>query len=340
MKAVVLVGGQGTRLRPLTETLKKELLPLVDRPLLHHTFDRLVRHGIGEVVLSSSYLEESFRPFIRERRGSPAVTWITEPEPLDTAGAILNALHLMGDEAFFAMNGDVITDLDLSAMLAFHGREGAEATIALHRVGDARDFGFVTTTPDGRVLEFREKPTELVPGDINAGTYLLEPAIFDGYARSEVISIEKVVFPALIASGRGVFGFGSDAYWMDLGTPDKYRRAQFDALEGRLEGLRYPAPYVGPGAEVDLRSRLGRRVVLGAGSHVGAEAEIDESVILPGARVGVGARVFESILGPNALVGEGATVVSSVVGESARVTAGASIEDARVPPFAEARTPD
>jgi NDP-sugar pyrophosphorylase family protein len=312
VKAVVLVGGQGTRLRPLTETLKKELLPLVDRPLLHHTFDRLVRHGIGEVVLSSSYLEESFRPFIQERRGSPAITWITEPEPLDTAGAILNALHLMGDEAFFAMNGDVVTDLDLSAMLAFHGREGAEATIA----------------------------TELVPGDINAGTYLLEPAIFDGYARSEVISIEKVVFPALIASGRGVFGFGSDAYWMDLGTPDKYRRAQFDALEGRLEGLRYPAPYVGPGAEVDLRSRLGRRVVLGAGSHVGAEAEIDESVILPGARVGVGARVFESILGPNALVGEGATVVSSVVGESARVTAGASIEDARVPSFAEARTPD
>ena len=340
MKAVVLVGGQGTRLRPLTETLKKELLPLVDRPILHHTLDRLVRYGVDEVVLSSSYLEEAFRPFVEERRGSPTLTWITEPEPLDTAGAILNALHHVGGEAFFAMNGDIVTDLDLAAMLAFHRRSEADATIALHRADDARDFGLVTTTPDGRVLEFREKPREIAPGNINAGTYLLEPGTFDGYARGEAISIEKVVFPELIASGRPVFGFLSPAYWMDLGTPEKYRQAQFDALEGRLQGLRYPAPYVGPGAEVDLRSHLGRWVVLGAGARVGPDAEVDESVVLPGARVGAGARVFASILGPNAQVDDGATVLSSVVGESARVVAGASIEDARVPPVTHVRTPD
>lgn len=340
MKAVVLVGGQGTRLRPLTETLKKELLPLVDRPILHHTLDRLVRHGIDEVVLSSSYLEEAFQSFIEERRGSPAIIWTTEPEPLDTAGAIVNALDRVGGEAFFAMNGDVVTDLDLAEMLAFHRRSDADATIALHRVEDARDFGFVTTAASGDVLEFREKPLELVPGDINAGTYLLEPRVFEGYVPGEAISIEKVVFPGLIASGRRVFGFRSDAYWMDLGTPEKYRQAQFDALEGRLEGLRYPAPYVGPGAEVDLRSHLGRWVVLGAGARVGAESEVDESVLLPGARIGPDARVFASILGPNAQVDEGATVLTSVVGESARVLAGASIEDARVPAFTEVGTPD
>ncbi|HEV8564867.1 MAG TPA: NDP-sugar synthase [Actinomycetota bacterium] len=340
MKAVVLVGGQGTRLRPLTETLKKELLPLVDRPILHHALDRLVRHGVEEVVLSSSYLEEAFRPFIDERRGSPSISWITEPEPLDTAGAIFNALDQMGGEAFFAMNGDIVTDLDLSEMLAFHRGSDATATIALEDVEDARDFGLVRTAPDGRVLEFREKPREPVSGMINAGTYLLEPAACDGYARDTPISIEKTVFPELIASGRPVFGFRSNAYWMDLGTPEKYRQAQFDALDGKLEGLHYPAPYVGPGAEVHLRSHLGRWVVLGAGVHVEAEAQVDESVVLPGARVGAGARILASILGPNAQVGEGATVVSSIVGESASVIAGASIENARVPSFTEARTPD
>ena len=177
MKAVMLVGGFGTRLRPLTETIKKELLPLVDRPILDHEMDHLLRHGIDEVVMSSPYLEEAFHPFIAARHGEPTITWITESEPLGTGGAIVNALPAVGDEPFFALNGDILTDIDLTAMLAFHRERDAAVTIALHHVEDARAFGLVATDADGRVEEFREKPEDLMPGDVNAGTYLLDPAV-------------------------------------------------------------------------------------------------------------------------------------------------------------------
>src|SRR5438309_2237760 len=143
MKAVVLVGGEGTRLRPLTETIPKPLLPLFDRPLLHQVLDHLAAHGVHEVVLSSPYLERTFEAFLAERRGDPRVTWITESEPLGTAGAIVNALEHVGDEAFLVLNGDVLTDLDLTALVAFHRERRATGTIALARVGDARPYGLV-----------------------------------------------------------------------------------------------------------------------------------------------------------------------------------------------------
>src|SRR5438309_2874446 len=163
MKAVVLVGGEGTRLRPLTETIPKPLLPLVDRPFLHQVLDHLGAHGVHEVVLSSPYLEATFGPFLQERHGDPKITWITESEPLGTAGAIVNALDHVRDHTFLVLNGDVLTDLDLTALVAFHREHGAVATIALTPVEDARPYGLVETETDGRVLEFREKPTELVP---------------------------------------------------------------------------------------------------------------------------------------------------------------------------------
>jgi len=149
MKAVVLVGGFGTRLRPLTETIKKELLPLVDRPILDHTLDRLVRHGVDDVVMSSPYLEEAFHPFIEARHEEPRITWVTEREPLGTGGAIVNTLSDVGHAPFFALNGDICTDLDLSAMRAFHEERGAAITIALHHVDDARAFGLSRPTRAG-----------------------------------------------------------------------------------------------------------------------------------------------------------------------------------------------
>src|SRR5438309_2640456 len=145
MKAVVLVGGEGTRLRPLTETIPKPLLPLVDRPFLHQVLDHLGAHGVHEVVLSSPYLERRFDPFLAERHGDPRVTWITESEPLGTAGAIVNALEQVGGDTFLVLNGDVVTDLDLTALVAFHRDVGAIGTIALTPVGDARPYGLVAT---------------------------------------------------------------------------------------------------------------------------------------------------------------------------------------------------
>ncbi len=331
MKAVVLVGGEGTRLRPLTETIPKPLVPLVDRPSLDHVLDHLARHGVHEVVLSSSYLESTFHAFIEARRGDPKITWITETEPLGTGGAIVNALEAVGEEPFLALNGDILTDLDLTAMVAFHRERGALATIALTHVDDARPYGLVPTEPDGRVLEFREKPAEPVPGDINAGTYVLEPSALRAFPRGVPISIEREIFPRLIAEGLPVYGFLSDAYWLDLGTPRQYLGAHADLLAGRVAGEpAYAAPYVAEGARVHLRARLGRSVAIGPGVSVGPDAEIDDSVLLEGAVVEEGARVVGSILGPRSRVGAGATVVDSVLAEGASVDAGAELRDGRV----------
>lgn len=331
MKAVVLVGGEGTRLRPITETIPKPLVPLMDRPSLDHVLDHLARHGVHEVVLSSSYLESTFHAFIEARHGDPAIVWITEPSPLGTGGAIVNALGHLGDEAFFALNGDILTDLDLTQMLAFHRERGAAATIALHHVEDARAFGLVPTEPDGRVVEFREKPSELVAGDINAGAYLLEPSVLRGWAADGPVSIEREIFPALIAGGRPLYGFVSDAYWLDLGTRGRYLQAHFDLLEGRVRGEPpVPAPFVAPGATVDLRAHLGRWVVVGAHAAVGPDAEVDDTVLHAGASVGAGARVVGSVLGPGSSVGEGATVVDSLLAEGARVRPGSTLREAAV----------
>jgi mannose-1-phosphate guanylyltransferase len=331
MKAVVLVGGEGTRLRPLTETMPKPLVPLMGRPSLDHVLDHLGRHGVHEVVLSSSYLEATFHAFIQARADEPRITWITEEEPLGTGGAIVHALPHLGDEPFFALNGDILTDLDLTAMLAWHREHGAAATIALHHVEDARPCGLVPTEPDGRVLEFREKPAEPIPGDINAGTYLLDPAALRAWPSGTALSIEREIFPELIRRESPVYGFLSGAYWLDLGTPEKYLRAHFDILEGLVRGEPHVAsPSVAPSARVDLRAHLGRWVVVGADATVGADAQVDDSVLLEGAVVQDGARVSDSILGPRSTVGAGATVVGCVLAEGARVAAGSALEDGRV----------
>ena len=331
MKAVVLVGGEGTRLRPITETVPKPLLPLMDRPSLDHVLDHLARHGVHQVVLSSSYLESTFHDFIEARHGDPAITWVTEEEPLGTGGAIVNTMEHMDDEPFLALNGDILTDLDLTAMVRFHRDRGSLATIALHHVEDARPFGLVLTEPDGRVIEFREKPTEPMPGDVNAGTYVLEPSALEGWSPGEAISIERQIFPALIASARPVHGFLTEAYWLDLGTPEDYLRAHFDILEGKLRGEpRSPVPFVADGAVIDLRAHLGRWVVVGAGARVGPEAQVDDSVLHPGAVVEAGARVVGSILGPGCVIGAGATVTGSTLAEGARVAPAASVDGARI----------
>jgi mannose-1-phosphate guanylyltransferase len=331
MKAVVLVGGEGTRLRPLTETIPKPLLPLMDRHSLDHVLDHLARHGVHEAVLSSPYLEETFEPFIRSRRGDPSIVWVTEPEPLGTGGAIVHAREQVGQEPFFALNGDILTDLDLTAMFASHRRRGAAATIALHHVEDARAFGLVTTEPDGRVTGFREKPLVAAPADINAGTYLMEPQVLDAWTPGVTVSIEREIFPTVIEAGTSVYGFASDAYWLDLGTPSHYLQAHFDMLEGRVHDVAYPAPWIADGSSVDLRAHLGRWVAVNVGASVGPGAQVDDSVLHPHAVVGADARVVGSILGRGSRVGNRATLRGCVLGEDAVVPPGMSLGDARVP---------
>jgi NDP-sugar pyrophosphorylase family protein len=336
MKAVVLVGGFGTRLRPLTETVKKELLPLVDRPILDHTLDRLVRHGVHEVVMSSPYLEEAFDPFIEARHGEPSIAWVTEREPLGTGGAIVNTLAVVGDEPFFALNGDICTDLDLTAMRAFHEERAAAITIALHHADDARAFGLVETDADGRVRAFREKPEEAIPGDVNAGTYLIDPAVLAPWTADREISIEREIFPAVIAAGHPVFGYVADAYWMDLGTPEKYLQAHFDLLAGRLRDIDYPAPWIAANADVDPHATIGERTSVGSEARIAADAAVEDSVVHPGASIATGAVVRGSIVGPGARVGRNASVTGCVLGAGSTVPDGVAIDDSKVPTDGEA----
>jgi len=334
MKAVVLVGGEGTRLRPITETLPKPLIPLLDRPSLDHVLDHLAGHGVHEVVLSSSYLEGTFHTFIQARGGDPSITWITETEPLGTGGAIVNALGALGmHDPFFAVNGDILTDLDLTEMLARHRDRGAVATIALTHVEDARPYGLVPLDADGRVLEFREKPSELVPGDINAGTYVLDPVALEGWTPGENVSIERQIFPSLIAAGRPLAGFPSEAYWMDLGTPQAYLQAQFDLLDGRVDGHRsYPSPYVDGDGRIDRGATVNEHVVVGRRARIETGARVSDTVLHERAVVEPDTIVERSILGPGSRVMRGGSVRDSVLGEGAVVGAGASVREGRVRP--------
>jgi mannose-1-phosphate guanylyltransferase len=334
MKAVVLVGGEGTRLRPITETLPKPLVPLVDRPSLDHVLDHLAGHGVHQVVLSSSYLEQTFHAFIQARRGDPSITWITETEPLGTGGAIVNALEALDThDAFLALNGDILTDLDLTEMLARHRDRDAVATIALTHVDDARPYGLVPMNALGRVLGFREKPSELVPGDINAGTYVLNPAALQDWNRGEKVSIERQIFPALIAAGLPLAGFPSEAYWMDLGTPQAYLQAQFDLLDGRVDGHRsYPSPFVDVGGRIDQGATVNAHVVVGPRATIETGARVIDTVLHERAVVEPHTVVERSILGRGSRVMRGASVTDSVLGEGAVVAAGASAREGRVQP--------
>jgi mannose-1-phosphate guanylyltransferase len=333
MKAVLLVGGEGTRLRPLTETIPKPLLPFMNRPFLDHVLDRLAEHGVDEVVCSSSYLESEFTAFLESRQGrAPDVRWINERSPLGTAGAIAGARERL-DGTFLALNGDILADLDLRGLVEEHRARRAVATIALHPVSDARPFGLVETDQQGRVMAFREKPGSEVPGNINAGVYVLEPEALDSIPSGEPVSIEREAFPALIASGARVQAFLAEGYWRDLGTPQDYLEGHLDALSGRIAAYQeVDRPLVAPSARVDPASDVRAGVVLGERTRVGPGTRVDRSVLHAGALVEEGALVEDSILGPGSTVGSQAEVRGAVLAEGASVSTGVCLEDERLGP--------
>jgi mannose-1-phosphate guanylyltransferase len=327
MQAIVLVGGKGTRLRPLTETVPKPALTLVDRPFLAYMIEWLAGHGVTEVILACGFLPDVLREALagEEERAGTKIRYVVEPEPLGTAGAIRFAADQLGDELeerFFALNGDVLTDLDLSALRRAHDQRSAAATIALHPVEDAAAYGLVHSGPEGEVLAFLEKTGERAPGEVNAGMYLLERSVLDLIPAGENVSIERDVFPRLV--GEGLHGMLLDGYWMDIGTPERYLQASWDILEGRVETRVSPdAPglLIDPEAEVAEGSKIGPRAVVGRGCRVGAGAEVADSVLLPGCVVGENARVFNSILSPRAVVDAGALLEGGVAAEGEKVPA-------------------
>lgn len=334
MRAVVLVGGFGTRLRPLTLSTPKQMLPVADRPMIEWVLARLACHGVDQAVLSLGYRPDAFVE--RYPDGICAgvrLHYAVEPEPLDTAGAVrFAALDAGIDERFLVVNGDVLTDLDITALVEFHASHGGEGTIALHRVEDPSAFGVVPTGADGRVLAFVEKPPrEEAPTDlINAGTYVLEPGVLDRIEPGRKVSIEREVFPAMVADGVLFAKHDGDVYWRDTGTPQQYLDAMLDIVCGRRPALGPDLPpAVHPDATVE--GEVDEAVVM-AGASVAAGAVVRRSALLPGAAVRSGAVVEGSVVGPGAVVGEGAKVTGgSVLGDGVVVGPGEVVDGRRVP---------
>ncbi len=362
MKAVILVGGQGTRLRPLTLTCPKPLLPIVNQPFLERQLTWLGAYGVDDVVLSMGYLPDAFRDHFPDGRfGDLRLHYAVEDEPLGTAGAVRFAAGDEDgdtDEPVVVCNGDVLTDLDLGALLRLHAERSAAATITLSYVDDPSAFGVVPTAEDGEVQAFVEKPPrdEAPTHWINAGTYVLEPEVLRMIPAERSVSIERETFPELLEQPGRLYALEADAYWLDMGTPAMYLRAHADVAAGTLGSPpapgaveRSPGVWIQGVVELDAAASLvGPLVVgdattvgadsmlrhssIGAGVTIGESAVVEDSVVLDGVTIGAGSRVSGSILGPSSGIGDGATVADeSVVGAGATIRPGTQMSAERVP---------
>jgi mannose-1-phosphate guanylyltransferase len=345
MQALILVGGEGTRLRPLTSTVPKPVVPLVDRPFIAYMLEWLRGHGVDDVVMSCGFLASGVRNVLGDGSGlGIKLRYVEEPRPLGTGGAVKFAESLL-DERFFMLNGDVLTDLDLSAQVARHEEAGARAALALIGVDDPSAYGLVRRHADGSVKEFVEKPgLEQIDTDlINAGAYVIEREVLARMAPAGTnISMEREVFPSLV--GNGLFGYEADGYWLDIGTPERYLQGTYDILEGNVmtelgrrlgesamvlqDGAtvagRVVAPaLVGEGSKISAGAIVGGRTVLGRRVRVGAGSHVESSVVLDDATVGARSTIRGSIVGLGAAIGDHCHIEDLVVlGEGVTVGSG------------------
>jgi NDP-sugar pyrophosphorylase family protein len=348
VQAIVLVGGEGTRLRPLTYGTPKPMVPIMNVPFLARTMQRLYEAGIRDVILPAGYLPQSIVDYFGD--GSHLdmkITYVIEETPMGTAGAIKNVeQHIKG--RFFMLNGDVLTSLDLPAMLRYHEQKGGIGTLHLIRVDDPSAFGCVAHDADGLVSAFVEKPPrdQAPTNDINAGTYLLEREILDLIPPNRNVSIERETFPQAIAAGKRLYGYTTNDYWLDIGRPEHYLTAHTDVLAGvlamgvgpgihgfgaaSLEGLPgIIAPvYAGADVVVDPTAQVGPNVVLGHGCSIGPHAIIRDSVLWERVSVGPSAVIEETIIASGVTIGPGARIGrGSVIGHDVTVEPGLVLQE-------------
>jgi mannose-1-phosphate guanylyltransferase len=342
MQALVLAGGEGTRLRPLTYTTPKPVMPLAGRPFLSFMLDWLRSHGVDEVILSCGFLSDAVKHVLGDIYDGMRLRYVVEEEPLGTAGPLRLAYDqgLLHDR-LFVLNGDVLTDIDLTAQLSRHQRTEARATLALYAVDDTASYGVVPTDGEGRVEAFLEKTGgEARTNRINAGAYVLERDVVDRIPPGRPVSFEREVFPALV--GAGLYGYDAAGYWIDIGTPERYLEATWDLLAGRVHSELPPRDETGSlvyegcllsGAHVGPQAVLGRHCSVGSDARVersvlhdrvvvGADASVTESVLAERVRVGARAQV-----GPDAMVGAGAVIGdAATIGDGARLDPGVEVE--------------
>lgn len=334
MQALILAGGEGTRLRPLTSTVPKPVVPLVDRPFIAFMLEWLRGHGVDDVVISCGFMASGVHNVLGDGSAyGVRLRYVEEPEPLGTGGAVKFAESLL-DERFLVLNGDVLTDIDLTAQLAQHERTGARATLALVPVEDPSAYGLVRQEPDGSVREFLEKPSpdQIDTNLVNAGAYVLHRDVLENVPAGRHVSIEREVFPTLV--GNGLYGYEASGYWLDIGTPQRYLQATYDILDGavrtsvtdaydaahlavapdaEIEGRLVGPALVGPGVRIAKGALVSGRTVLGRGVTIGEGAHVDGSVVLDGAVIGPHCTLTHCIVGPGARLGEHCRIGEEVV---------------------------
>lgn len=341
-EAILLVGGKGTRLRPLTVRTPKPMLPAAGVPFLTHQLARARAAGVEHIVLATSYLAEVFEPYFGD--GSAlglSLEYVTEREPLGTGGAIRNVASRLTsgpDEPVLIFNGDILTGLDIGALVRAHATSGADVSLHLTRVEDPRAFGLVPTDAAGRVTAFLEKPQtpeEIVTDQINAGAYVFRRSVIDAIPAGRPVSVERETFPDLLAAGAHLQGMVDSTYWLDLGTPQAFVQGSADLVLGRAPSPAVPGRcgdrLILPTASVAPDAKLTGGTVVGEGARIGAGARITGSTILDNAVVEPGAVVTDSLIGAASHVGARTVLSGVVVGDGARVGADNELrEGARV----------
>jgi mannose-1-phosphate guanylyltransferase / phosphomannomutase len=329
-----MAGGEGTRLRPLTISQPKPMLPIANLPMAEHIITLLKKHGITEVVVTVAYLANTIRTYFGD--GSEfgvSITYAAEETPLGTAGSVRNAKESL-DETFLVISGDVLTDVDLTELIESHERRGAMATLALKAMDNPLEFGIVITDDEGRIERFLEKPNwgQVFSDTINTGIYVLEPEVLDYVKPGISVDFSSEVFPALLEAGAPIFGYITEGYWEDVGTLEAYLSAHLDVLEGRVDldmgafPLR-PGVWIGEGAEIDPSAELEPPVMIGQNSIVGPGARVGPNTVLgSNVHIGDGSEVNHSVLHDNCYVGPSSNVRGSVVGRSCELGQGAHLE--------------
>lgn len=349
MKAVILVGGQATRLRPLTLNTPKAMIPVLNTPFLEHVIRHLGRHGVTDIVLAQHYLAGPIESYLGDGSQLDAsLTYVVEEEARGTAGAIKNVEKYL-DGPFLALNGDIFTDLDFTAMVDFHRQRGAQATIALTPVDDPTAYGLIETDADGRVTRFLEKPdpSEVTTNMINAGTYVLEEAVLSHIPSGRQVSIERETFPLLVSSGQPVYAYPSSGYWMDTGTPEKYLQLHRDLLCGKSawyspssgdevlagDGCRIHSTaeltgpvVIGPDCTIGAEARLTGPAVLGPGCSVGQGSVVEDSILWQGVRLGARVRLRTSLVADGCHLKDDVVAEGAVIADRVTVEAGVVLE--------------
>jgi mannose-1-phosphate guanylyltransferase len=330
LEAILLVGGQGTRLRPLTIATPKPLLPTAGVPFLAHQLAKAAAYGVTRVVMATFYRAEMFAECLGD--GSSfglEISYIQEETPLDTGGAIRNAASALRggpEDPVVVLNGDILSGHDLTAQLAAHQAKGAAVTLHLVEVPDPSRFGCVPIDADGRVTAFLEKTPDPVTNRINAGCYVFRREVIDRIPHGRRVSVERETFPGLISAGELVLGHVDTSYWLDVGTPEAFICGSHDLVLGELASSALPGPcgeaLVLPGGVIEPGAKVGGGTVVGSGCHVGADAQVDGSVLFDGAVVGRGAVVHSSAIGRGARIAGGAVLDGVVIGDGARIGSG------------------